>query len=155
LKDPDRIVSLYARLKPDLIQVHGGIAEEVSALRKRLPQARIIGAVPVKSEAEIQRAAEIASFYDAVLVDSYVACKHGGTGLTHDWRISARIRETLHPKPLILAGGLNPENVKEAIRVVKPYAVDVSTGVEAQPGLKDPAKVKRFIEEAKSVLIQD
>ncbi|MBC7130925.1 phosphoribosylanthranilate isomerase [Candidatus Bathyarchaeota archaeon] len=155
LNDPNRIVNLYERLKPDVIQVHGGTPEDILALRKRLPKARLIGALPVKSGSEIEKAAVFASFLDAVLVDSYVAGRLGGTGVTHDWSISARIREMLHPKPLILAGGLNPENIKEAVRIVKPYAVDVSTGVEAHPGLKDPEKIKAFIEEAKSVLIQD
>jgi phosphoribosylanthranilate isomerase len=155
LEDPGRVISLYERLKPDVIQVHGGTLEEISALRRDLPEAHLIGAVSVKSESEIQTAMKLISFFDAVLADSYSPNKFGGIGVIHDWSISSRIREALYPKPLILAGGLNPENVKEAVRIVKPYAVDVSTGVESQPGLKDPEKIRAFIEGAKSVLIQD
>ncbi len=155
LKDPERIVSLYESLKPDVIQVHGGNLEMIRILKRILPEARLIGTVPIKSEAEIQTIVKLTQFFDAILVDSYVADKFGGTGVTHDWRITACIRDALYPKPLILAGGLKPENVKEAIRIVRPYAVDVSSGVEVKPGLKDPEKIKTFIEAVNSISIQD
>ncbi|MEM2486822.1 MAG: phosphoribosylanthranilate isomerase, partial [Candidatus Bathyarchaeia archaeon] len=74
---------------------------------------------------------------------------------THDWGISYRMKEAIRPKPLILAGGLSPSNVKEAVMAVKPYAVDVSTGVEVRPGVKDPDKIKAFIDEAKSIIINE
>lgn len=155
LKDADRIACLWEKLKPDVLQVHGGSLEDIAALRGRLPHVRLIGALHVKSEAEFPAAIHYASFFDAVLVDSQVDGKFGGTGVPHDWRISARLRMMLHPKPLILAGGLNPGNVKEAVVTVKPYAVDVSSGVENHPGVKDPEKIKAFIEEAKSVTIEE
>jgi phosphoribosylanthranilate isomerase len=83
---------------------------------------------------------------DAVLFDSYDPNSYGGTGRLSDWAKAAEIRERLQPKPLILAGGLTPENVGEAIAAVRPFAVDVGSGVEAAPGEKDHAKLRRFID---------
>ena len=79
----------------------------------------------------------------AVLVDAYVPGELGGTGHTAPWEILADFDPSV---PLILAGGLTPENVAEAIRTVKPWGVDVASGVESAPGRKDPAKISRFIE---------
>ena len=94
-------------------------------------------------------ASEASKSFDAILLDSFVSGRHGGTGAIHDWNLSKRVKRAIHPKPLILAGGLKPENVREAIRTVQPYAVDVSTGVELRPSIKDPEKVLAFIENAK------
>ena len=105
LTDPDRVSSLYRRLRPDIIQVHGRSPMAISALRRKLPEARLVGAISVKSETEIRKAVKLTLFLDAVLVDSYIAGKIGGTGVTHNWRISQRVREVIYPKPLILAGG--------------------------------------------------
>ncbi len=83
---------------------------------------------------------------DAILLDTFVPGKHGGTGMIHDWEASRRICRDMQPRRLILAGGLRPTNVQEAIRVVRPYAVDVSTGVESSPGVKSAEKMRDFIE---------
>jgi phosphoribosylanthranilate isomerase len=82
----------------------------------------------------------------AVLVDAHVPGQHGGTGKQVPWELLAAFQPGL---PLILAGGLTPDNVAEAVRVVRPYAVDVASGVEYSPGHKDPDKVRRFIDNAK------
>jgi phosphoribosylanthranilate isomerase len=84
----------------------------------------------------------------ALLLDSYMPGQHGGTGRTAPWPLLARFRPGV---PIILAGGLTPENVGDAIRVVQPYAVDVASGVEVEPGRKDPEKVRRFIDAARDV----
>jgi phosphoribosylanthranilate isomerase len=89
--------------------------------------------------------------FDAVLLDSFVNGKYGGTGRVHDWKLSRNIRDRLNPIPLILAGGLTPFNVTEAVKIVHPYAVDVSTGVESSPGVKDSRKMFEFINNAKKV----
>jgi phosphoribosylanthranilate isomerase len=72
--------------------------------------------------------------------------QHGGTGRTAPWELLASFRPGV---PVILAGGLTPENVAEAVRVVRPYGVDVASGVESSPGQKDPEKVRRFIANAR------
>jgi phosphoribosylanthranilate isomerase len=85
------------------------------------------------------------------VLDTYHPTLLGGTGLTQDW---ARLREVCAraPRPILLAGGLNPENVADAVRTAHPAGVDVSSGVEAAPGRKDPAKVRAFIGNAKTAL---
>lgn len=82
----------------------------------------------------------------AILLDGSAPGQFGGTGHTAPWDLIASFRPGL---PIVLAGGLTPDNVAEAIRIVKPYAVDVASGVEKAPGQKDPEKVKRFIANAR------
>src|SRR5690606_30125569 len=91
---------------------------------------------------------------DAVLVDAMSTGQYGGTGKTVPWAALADYRQRLQKRglgdvPLILAGGLTPENVAEAIRTVRPAGVDVASGVEKSPGVKDHDKVQRFVESAK------
>jgi phosphoribosylanthranilate isomerase len=82
----------------------------------------------------------------AIMIDAFVEGKEGGTGQTAPWELLADYRPGV---PLILAGGLTPDNVAEAIRTVRPDGVDVASGVEISPGRKDPDKVKRFVENAR------
>lgn len=91
--------------------------------------------------------AEIAAYLDpvgAILLDTYHKDLLGGSGETFDWSLAARAK-ALTDRPIILAGGLTPENVKDALEAVRPYAVDVASGVEASPGVKDHAKIKAFV----------
>ncbi len=83
----------------------------------------------------------------AYLLDAKVAGKRGGTGVALDWELAARATALGR---IILAGGLTPDNVAEAVRRVRPYAVDVSSGVESAPGVKDPAKIRAFIAAARA-----
>ncbi|KUO41693.1 MAG: hypothetical protein AVW06_00795 [Hadesarchaea archaeon DG-33-1] len=82
------------------------------------------------------------------MADTEHAGAGGGTGLTHDWNVSRLMRETID-RPLILAGGLNPSNVRAAIETVEPYGVDVASGVESEVGKKDPKLMREFIRAAK------
>jgi phosphoribosylanthranilate isomerase len=101
----------------------------------------------------IQNAASLATLVayntSAWLLDSYTPAQLGGTGNTFNWDLACQARK--FGRPIILAGGLTPENVAEAVRKVRPYAVDVSSGVESSPGKKDHAKVAAFIQAAKSI----
>src|SRR5262245_62525434 len=85
----------------------------------------------------------------AVLVDAHVPGQYGGTGQTAPWNLLAGFDPGV---PLILAGGLTPENVAEAVRAVRPYGVDVASGVESEPGRKDPDKVRRFVEAVRAAV---
>jgi phosphoribosylanthranilate isomerase len=146
----NRLEKICKMLNPDLVQVHGSSVPH-KEIRECLLDRRLIGVVQAEPNFTVDTALEAAKIFDAVLVDSHVPDMYGGTGKTHDWELSRRVRDAIDPKPLILAGGLTLENVKEAIRLVKPYAVDVSSGVESHPGIKDRNKVFEFIKRAKEV----
>jgi phosphoribosylanthranilate isomerase len=83
----------------------------------------------------------------ALLVDASVKGSYGGTGITADWKSAAELAKQV---PLLLAGGLTPENVAKAVRQVRPWGVDVASGVESAPGVKDPAKMRAFVQALKS-----
>jgi len=141
----------YEKLNPDCIQIHEENLKAAEAFRLKLPNTLLIGGVNAQAATDVvSRAAKL---FDAVLLDSFVEGKYGGTGVVHDWELSKRVKQVIRPKPLILAGGLNPENVAEAVRTVEPYAVDVSSGVERQPGIKSYQKIVKFIKNAKDVSI--
>jgi len=86
---------------------------------------------------------------DAWLLDAFAKDKMGGTGEKFNWDLAIEAKKL--GRPIFLAGGLTPENVAEAVKKVQPYGVDVSSGVEVEPGKKDHEKVRRFIKAAKSV----
>ena len=88
---------------------------------------------------------------DAIMLDSKVGHTYGGTGHKIDWDIAKKIIDQINDKHFILAGGLKPENIQKAIRDVNPYAVDVSSGVEKSPGIKNPVLVKSFIKLSKEI----
>lgn len=109
---------------------------------------QLIRTVPLRAKADFHPALRAGSRADALLIDASVEGMHGGTGQKVDWHLAAEF-VNYAPKPVILAGGLTPENVAEAVRVVRPYAVDVSSGIESSPGVKDPIKVRDFIHAAR------
>jgi phosphoribosylanthranilate isomerase len=141
----DAAVGYYRKLRPDFLQLHG--EEDVTFLKnlRGLVSCGIIKTIHVKGKESVQEAKKCSRFVDAILLDT-PSEKMGGSGKIHDWNISKKIVKEIE-KPVILAGGLNPENVKKAVEMVNPYAVDVSSGVETH-GRKDYKKVKKFIQEA-------
>ena len=123
------------------VQLHGN--EQPSYL-KELEGYKLIKAFRVKEEDDLKQLANYKPH--AFLLDSYVKGVMGGTGVSFNWEIA---RQAHKYGTIILSGGLTPKNVKEAIQMVKPYAVDVSSGVESSPGKKDKSLLKRFIANAK------
>lgn len=89
------------------------------------------------------------SGYDGLVVDSYRSGVRGGTGVAQDFDLCARIKDQISPKPLILAGGVGPDNVEDAVKIVHPYGVDASSRLERSPGVKDPLLIKEFVKRAK------
>ena len=133
----------------DVLQVNDSLGiEDLSILAEVVPQ-KLVAAVPAMPGV-LDRALDLEEVADALLVDSSEGGGLGGTGTVHDWKLSADLarRATV---PVILAGGLHPGNVAEAIETVRPYAVDVSSGVETH-GEKDPDKIEAFLLEVKGCL---
>jgi phosphoribosylanthranilate isomerase len=132
------------------VQLHGKeTPDDIAFLKKRYPRVAIVKAIGVSAKADLDQlqAFEAADMFLLDAKPPEGADREGGFGKTFDWSLL----EGFDPgKPWILSGGLNPGNVAEAIRVTGAKAVDVSSGVEARPGVKDPAKVKAFIAAAKS-----
>jgi len=124
------------------VQLQG---DEPPELPEQLRPLRIIKAFRVGTQGDLERLDGYRP--DAFLLDAYVPGKPGGTGVTFDWFLAVPVAAR---RRVILAGGLNPENVAEAVRIVRPYAVDVCSGVEYAPGRKDPDKVHAFVARAKS-----
>ena len=123
------------------VQLHGDEGPAFCDAVGQRTGARVIKAIRVDSGADIRDAARFHT--DFHLLDAAVHGARGGTGATWDWRLVAQRRSKI---PLILSGGLGAGNVAEAITAVQPYAVDVASGVEAEPGVKDPAKLEAFFE---------
>jgi phosphoribosylanthranilate isomerase len=140
----DEVASTADAVGLTMIQLHGEEGPAYCAEAARRTGAKVIKAARVRSGAEIQA---LGSFHtDYHLLDSYVPGRLGGTGESFAWEL-ARAHGAV---PLILSGGLNPENVGEAIAVVRPYAVDVASGVERSPGVKDPDKLEAFATSVRS-----
>ena len=137
---PD-IIPMLEELAVDTVQLHNDILlEEIRKIRETLPYLKIVKSVSVTGTEAIAYAERFVGEVDGIILDSRTADRLGGTGLTHDWSISRRIVEEL-PLPVILAGGLTPDNLEAAINAVHPYAVDVNSGVEPDQK-KDPEKVR-------------
>jgi len=145
----DALMENCRRLNPDAVQIHGENLHNAELIREKLPGILLIRAVNACSPDALETASAAAKEFDAVLLDSLAEEQYGGTGSVHNWKLSRLIQRVIHPVPLILAGGLNPENVADAVRIVQPYAVDVSSGVEQQPGIKNNQKMINFVKNAK------
>jgi phosphoribosylanthranilate isomerase len=144
------LIQLNSMLRPDLLQIYCDINECKNTLKKLKDEVATILGVDGEN-CSTKDLVNISESCAAVLLDTLSAMKCGGTGRVHDWAASRRLRKAIDPKPVILAGGLNPDNVAEAVRTVEPYAVDVASGVESSPGKKDRAGMVQFIKNARSV----
>jgi len=136
------------------VQLHFNAPPELSKqLRQRFgPSLRILGVVHFDADGQnaASRVIEDPNI-DGVLVDSRTATAAGGTGIAYDWIAASKsLFQNAEERKLIVAGGLNPANVAEAIAALHPWGVDVVSGVESAPGKKDPAKVRAFIANARA-----
>jgi len=156
-----KILEIAGATTPDAVQLHGeeGLVdikrtvEELASEGIKVIKALSIDVDTQRARFEIRDPVEAAhsledSGVHAILLDSRSKSMPAGTGIALSWKLAREIREQTST-PVILAGGLNRRNVRDAIRAVRPYAVDVITGVEDYPGKKDPDKVRDFIEAAK------
>jgi len=135
---PDTIEGVLSHVPLDLIQFHGNEKPEQCRRYHR----SYIKAIHMKPDVDLREMARLYSDATGLLLDTYVADVAGGSGQAFDWN---RIPRDLG-KPVILAGGLASENVAEAVRKVRPFAVDVSSGVELSKGIKDARKISDFID---------
>ncbi|MBI1300947.1 MAG: phosphoribosylanthranilate isomerase [Alphaproteobacteria bacterium] len=138
----EEIERVLSSVQLDMIQLHGDEPPiRVQHLKDRFLMP-IIKAIPVRDGTDIEKARDYGAA-DWILFDTKVDGQHGGTGQSFDWSL---LRDKSFEKPWMLSGGLTPDNVAEAIGIASPDAVDVSSGVEAGRGEKDPAKIKAFLE---------
>ena len=153
-QDTGAIIDQQRRTRVNTIQICDRLpAGSYARLREELPGVSLVQVVHVTGPGAVEEAIAIAPQVDAILLDSgnqSLPIKElGGTGRTHDWHLSRAIREAIH-KPLFLAGGLKPENVAEAILAVRPFGVDVCSGLRTE-GRLDPQKLAEFFEATESV----
>lgn len=149
-QNADHALEMIGKTKPSAVQVHNDMSlSELKIIKES--GIKLIKTLKVSQdsdpEALVKKVNELEGTADAVLLDTALGGKTGGTGVTHNWDVSAVVvrRSTI---PIILAGGLIPENVGEAVKTVRPYAVDTASGVETG-GIKDEQKVTEFTRNAK------
>ncbi|MBI5782176.1 MAG: phosphoribosylanthranilate isomerase [Gammaproteobacteria bacterium] len=135
---PGTIEAILSRMPLDLLQFHGNETHE-QCRRYHRPY---IKAIHMQADVDLHEKAQLYNDAAGLLLDTYVADAAGGSGQSFDW---GRVPSDLG-KPVILAGGLTPENVAEAVRKARPFAVDVSSGVEQSKGIKDAGKISAFVE---------
>lgn len=137
-------------LKPDLVQLHGSESPEEAVRARLLTGAEVIKALPVRTAADLDAAAAFAPVVDWLMFDAKTptgSTLPGGVGARFDWNLLAGRR---FDRPWFLAGGLSPDNLAQAVRITGAPAVDVSSGVESAPGVKDPNRIAAFLEAARS-----
>ena len=149
--DDERLKAIAGAVQPDFIQAHGSETPERIAAITRLTGVPVIKAIAVRAADDIAAASaykDVAALtlYDAKAPRSLANALPGGNGVSFDWKLLA----TAQKAPFMLSGGLNPENVAEAIAITKAPMVDVSSGVETSPGVKDITLIVKFIEAAKA-----
>ncbi len=146
--DADAIIAQQARMRPTTLQLVDHLDAGIHhALRAALPGITLVQVVHVEDEHSVEYALAAAPSVDALLLDSgrlsLPVKELGGTGRTHDWRLSRRIRDECG-KPIFLAGGLRPDNVVDAIRAVEPFGLDLCTGVRTD-GVLDSVRLDAFM----------
>jgi phosphoribosylanthranilate isomerase len=142
--DPQNAREIFDQAELDFIQLYGN-DDRLFLRESGLKPKNLIHAISIGSDEDLSLIERSSS--GIILMDTKVVGLAGGTGATFDWNIALKAKA--YGKPIILSGGLNPDNVEAAIGIVSPQAVDVSSGVESAPGKKNHAKVREFIRRAK------
>jgi len=159
LDKAEEVISFCERLNVQIVQLHGYISfDELVKIKSLADDLFIIKSLVVTGDNsdKLVKMVELYSPYvDAFITDTFdpETGAEGATGKTHDWSISKKLVE-ISPKPVIIAGGLNPDNVRQAILEIKPAGVDVHTGVEMPDGKKNPELIKEFINKAKEAFAE-
>ena len=152
LTNADEIIKLCKYLQNDFLQLHSNIDEnQVKKIVNELPKLKLIRLISILKNGEILTDISSIKYVNYYIIDSIdlVQNKVGGTGIKSDWYKCAELIKILN-KPTFLAGGLTAENVKDAIKIVKPFGVDVNTGCKNDLGQKDLYKIKQFIKNSKN-----
>jgi phosphoribosylanthranilate isomerase len=152
IQDVDELEDLLQESEIRTVQLHSEIApNSVERLRGRFHHLKIFKSVSVISADIVAYPETFKKLVDGFVLDSVnlATGQLGGTGKTHDWSVSREIVMRYPDRAVILAGGLNPENVRSAIEQVRPFGVDVNSGTKAPDGFKDPRKMEAFIRRAK------
>lgn len=135
---------IFDKCRLDYFQFHGG--EPPDYCKRMKEKGKVIKAFRIKEEQSIE---DLANYdVEMYLLDAYNEDKIGGTGAVFNWDLAVKAKK--YSRPIIIAGGLNPENVTRALQKVRPYAVDVSSGVEKSPGKKNTQLMKKFIQQVRS-----
>jgi phosphoribosylanthranilate isomerase len=156
--DAKHALEMIGTAKPDVVQIHNNIGVGELEIIRNNTATGIVKTISIPTnikrsadtiDAVIKQVNDLTDrgLVDGILLDSSAAGKVGGTGAVHDWSVSRAVVEAVDV-PVILAGGLNPDNVRDAVKSVLPYAVDTASGIETN-GMKDEKKICRFIHEAR------
>ena len=144
-EEPSAIKEVIQYCGLDLVQLHGDESPDLCC--ELMPYT--IKALRIKDEASLRTSQTYCGKVRALLLDSYSKDKAGGTGKTFDWQLAVKIKKL--GMPVILAGGLGPSNIDDAIRTVRPYAVDVNSGVETRPGKKSHTRMKDLMKKVRRI----
>lgn len=150
LENADEIIKIASFIDVDYIQLHSHLKEsEVDKIKMALPDKKLLRLIHISENGKLLNDISQMKNVDFYFTDSIniKTNQFGGTGLTHNLETDKRLIETLD-RPVFIAGGLNPENVADAVRFCKPYGVDVNSGCRANDGSRDPIKVENFVKNA-------
>lgn len=143
------IINIIRRTGLSAVQLHGLESHQFCYELRSISSIPIIKAFRIKDKESIERIEAYSYAVNAFLLDTYKPDLQGGTGETFDWNLALQAQR--YEKPIILSGGLNVDNVIDAYRFVVPYALDVNSGLETMPGIKDHTKIKEFFEKIKNI----
>ena len=148
--DAEHIANIQKQVRPDWLQLHGSETAETVAAIKRFSGLRIMKALPIAERGDLEATGHYAAVADRLLFDARPpkdATRPGGLGVPFDWSL---LRGLDLPVPFMVSGGLHKGNVADAIRIAQPAGVDVSSGVERSPGIKDSDMIRSFIDAARA-----